>query len=285
MTRTVPLTVQLGSGNAGLVIGYTVLDVDRIEYRAFTSAGVSESVIPGTYYVSGGVIVPDDGGYITIGEAGRVLLEVAIDPAGLSAQGTADALKLAPGAGEPAAGSVYDQLSNLPATILTMAVAAYAATPGTFGYLLSLLASLDFTAVHVVSASHAGEITIKRTLTLAAVISGLTIPADWTACYWTVKRSTDDLDADALVQILVSNPADPDDGTQILMGDALDDESDGSLVVNQALGTVTIALGDASTALLEDAVELVWDVKVHAPGGKTQPGSGTATITTAVTRA
>ena len=180
-------------------------------------------------------------------------------------------------------GLVY--VNTMPARILATAVAVYAGTPGTVGYLLSLLAGLDFTAVNLVATSNAGEITIKRTLTLAAVVSGLTIPADWTACYWTVKRSVDDADADAMVQILVSNPGDPDDGVQVLMGTALEDESDGSLVVNQALGTVTIALGDASTALLDDAVELVWDVKVHSPSGKTQPGTGTAIITTAVTRA
>lgn len=203
---------------------------------------------------------------------------------GLTAQETRDAMKLAPSAGAAAEGSIDDMLADMPATILTTAIAAHDDTPGTVGYLLSLLAGLDFTAVNLVATSDAGEITIKRTLNLVAVVSGLTIPADWTACYWTVKRSTDDLDADALVQILVSNPGDPDDGVQVLMGTALEDESDGSLVVNQALGTVTIALGDASTALLEDAVELVWDVKVHAPGAKTQPGAGTATITTTVTR-
>lgn len=204
---------------------------------------------------------------------------------GLTAQQTRDALKLAPSAGAAAAGSVDDLLADMPATILTTVVAPYAGTPGTFGYLLSLLAGLDFTAVNLVTASNAGEITIKRTLTLAAVVSGLTIPADWTACYWTVKRSTDDADADALVQILESNPPDADDGLLILMGAAVEDQTAGSLTVNQTLGTVTIALDDASTAALEDAVELVWDVKVHATGGKTQPGSGTATITTAVTRA
>jgi hypothetical protein len=118
-----------------------------------------------------------------------------------------------------------------------------------------------------------------------AVVSGLVIPADWTACYWTLKRSIDDADADALVQVLVSNPPDAEDGLQVLAGAAVEDPSAGSLSVNQAGGTVTIALDDASTAELEDAVELVWDVKVHAPGAKTQPGAGTANITTAVTRA
>lgn len=207
-------------------------------------------------------------------------------PGGLTAQEVADAGLLAPTPpATAAAGSVQKRLADLPATILTTAIAGYADTPGTVGYLLSLLAGLDFTAVNLVAASNAGEITIKRTLTLAAVVSGLTIPADWIACYWTVKRSTDDPDAEALVQILESNPGDGDDGVQVLAGEAVEDGSDGSLTVNQAGGTVAIVLGDASTALLEDAVELVWDVKFHNPAGKAQPGAGTATITTAVTRA
>ena len=197
-------------------------------------------------------------------------LDADVSDAGLTAQQTRDAMKLAPTTGTPAAGSVDAHLD----TIVSDVAAVKAITD-----------TLDRSALTVVTVNDVGAITIKRTLTLAAVVSGLTIPADWTACFWTVKRSVDDTDADALVQILVSNPGDPDDGVQVLMGTALEDESDGSLVVNQALGTVTIALGDASTALLDDAVELVWDVKVHSPSGKTQPGTGTAIITTAVTRA
>ena len=187
----------------------------------------------------------------------------------LTAQNIRDALKLAPTAGTPAAGSVDAHLD----TIVSDVAAVKAITD-----------TLDRSALTVVTVNDVGAITIKRTLTLAAVVSGLTIPADWTACYWTVKRSVDDTDADALIQIVVSNPPDAEDGLLTLAGAAAEDGSAGSLTVNQALGTVTIALDDASTAELEDAVELVWDVKVHAPGAKTQPGAGTATITTTVTR-
>ena len=186
-----------------------------------------------------------------------------IEAGGLTPQETANAVhNLAP-VGTAAAGSIGDKLDDIKA----------------------VTDALDVTAVTQVAANASGTLTITRTLDFAATVSGLTIPADWEACYWTVKRSIDDPDADALVQILESNPGDADDGVQVLMGEAIEDESDGSLTVNQAAGTVTIALGNASTALLEDAVELVWDVKVHNADGKTQPGAGTATITTAVTRA
>lgn len=205
---------------------------------------------------------------------------------GLDAQETANAVhNLAP-VGVAAAGSIGNKLNDMPATILSTVVAPYAATSGTFGYLLSLLAGLDFTQVNLVTTSNAGEITIKRGVNLLAVVSGLTIPADWTACYWTVKRSTDDPDADAIVQILVSNPGDEDDGILVLAGDTqVEVPSDGGLTVNQAGGAVTIALASDAADALDDAVELVWDVKIHTASGKTQPGAGTAVITTAVTRA
>ena len=190
--------------------------------------------------------------------------------AALTSQNVRDALKLAPTAGTPAAGSIDAKLDLIDTNVDDIQL---------------VTDSLDRSALTVVAQNDVGAITIIATVSLAATISGLTIPADWTACYWTVKRSVDDTDADALIQIVVSNPPDAEDGLLALVGAAPDDSSAGSIVVNPALGTVTIALDDASTAELEDAVELVWDVKVHSPSGKTQPGTGTAIITTAVTRA
>lgn len=191
----------------------------------------------------------------------------------LTAQQTRDAMKLAPSAGAPAAGSVDAHLD------------AIQAQTDTIDDIKAVTDALDISAVTHVTVNDAGVLTITRTLSFSTTLSGLDIPADWEACYWTVKRSTDDPDAEALIQMLESNPGDAEDGVQVLMGTAQEDGSDGSLVVNQVAGTVAIVLGDASTALLEDAVELVWDVKFHFPAGKTQPGTGTATITTAVTRA
>jgi len=192
---------------------------------------------------------------------------------GVTPQNVRDAMKLAPSAGAPAAGSVDAHLD------------AIQAQTDTIDDIKAVTDALDISAVTHVTVNDAGVLTITRTLSFSTTLSGLDIPADWEACYWTVKRSTDDPDAEALVQILESNPGDGDDGVQVLAGEAVEDGSDGSLTVNQAGGTVAIVLGDASTALLEDAVELVWDVKFHYPAGKTQPGAGTATITTAVTRA
>lgn len=206
-------------------------------------------------------------------ELAHIDADISSISSGLTAQETRDAMKLAPTAGSPAAGSVDAHLD------------AIQAQTDTIDDIKAVTDALDISAVTHVTVNDAGVLTITRTLSFSTTLSGLDIPADWEACYWTVKRSTDDADADALVQILVSNPPDADDGLLVLAGEAADDESAGSLTVNQALGTVTIVLDADSTAALDDAVELVWDVKVHATSGKTQPGAGTATITTAVTRA
>lgn len=86
MTQTVPLTITLGASYTGLLIGYSVLDIDRVEYSAFTTTNVAESSVAGTYYVAGGVVVPDAGGYIVVSETdGEVvptitdLIDVAVD--------------------------------------------------------------------------------------------------------------------------------------------------------------------------------------------------------------
>lgn len=81
MAQIIPLVAQLGSANTGLNLGYTVLNLDRTVYAAFSVTGVGESNVPGTYYVSGGVTLPDAGGYIVVGESGSDMVEVAVDAA------------------------------------------------------------------------------------------------------------------------------------------------------------------------------------------------------------
>jgi hypothetical protein len=79
MTQTIPLTVQLGPDKTGLTIGYRVLNLDGTTYSAFTSTGVAETNVSGTYRVANGVVVPDDGGYIVVGEIGTDLVEGNVD--------------------------------------------------------------------------------------------------------------------------------------------------------------------------------------------------------------
>lgn len=67
MTQTLPLSLGLGAANAGKLIGYTVLNLDRTEYAAFALA--TESDVPGTYYALGGYVAPDAGGYLVVSES------------------------------------------------------------------------------------------------------------------------------------------------------------------------------------------------------------------------
>ncbi len=81
MTQTVPATAVLGAGKTGLSIGYRVLDLDGTEYSAWTTAGVAETSVAGTYRAAGGVVVPDSGGYIVWGESGTDYAEATVESA------------------------------------------------------------------------------------------------------------------------------------------------------------------------------------------------------------
>ena len=79
MTQTVAATAQLGPGKTGLAIGYRVLDIDRVEYSAFTTTNVAETGTAGTYSVAGGVVAPNAGGYIVWGVSGTDYVEATVD--------------------------------------------------------------------------------------------------------------------------------------------------------------------------------------------------------------
>jgi hypothetical protein len=85
MTQPLPLSLGLGAANAGKLIGYTVLNLDRSVYAAFALA--TESAVAGTYYALGGYSAPDAGGYLVVSESDggdpavlTALAEVDIDP-------------------------------------------------------------------------------------------------------------------------------------------------------------------------------------------------------------
>lgn len=85
MTQTLPLSIV--TNRTGLLLGYTVLNLARTEYAAFTTTGVVESSVPGTYYKTGGYSAPDAGGYVVVSESDggnpavlTALAEAAIEP-------------------------------------------------------------------------------------------------------------------------------------------------------------------------------------------------------------
>ena len=80
MTQTIPATCVLGPGLTGLAIGVTVLNVDGTEYAAFSTSGVSETSVAGTYRKADGVVVPDAGGYLVWGVSGTDYAEATVEP-------------------------------------------------------------------------------------------------------------------------------------------------------------------------------------------------------------
>lgn len=81
MSQTVAAIAELGPVYTGLAIGYRVLNLDGTTYSAFSTSGVAETGIAGTYAKSGGAVFPDAGGRIVWGVSGTDYAEDAVDPA------------------------------------------------------------------------------------------------------------------------------------------------------------------------------------------------------------
>lgn len=169
---------------------------------------------------------------------------------GLTAQQTRDAMKLAPTAGAPAAGSIDAELDAI--RLVTD--------------------EIDVSAVTQAPANNAGELTFTVGVTFDETPSGMTIPATWTTCYFTLKRDKEsDADSASLIQIKVTNGGDASDGLIYLNGSAIASpitKADASLTVTQAAGTVRIFISDNALALLTGGLsDLDWDLKVFVTGG------------------
>ena len=80
MTQTIAATAVLGPGKTGLAIGVTVLNLDGTEYTAFSTSGVAETSVAGTYRKADGVVVPDAGGYLVWGVSGTDYAEATVEP-------------------------------------------------------------------------------------------------------------------------------------------------------------------------------------------------------------
>lgn len=127
--------------------------------------------------------------------------------------------------------------------------------------------ALDVSDVTVTSFVDGSTLTVYKALTFSATISGLTIPADWVTGYLTVKTYIDDADSEAILQLVVSNPADANnDGVLTLNGaEASEDQrTEGVLTLTQATGVCTLSLTDDLTDELIDheASLFLYDIKV-----------------------
>lgn len=205
-------------------------------------------------------------------------LDAILEGAGssLTAQQTRDAMKLAPTAGAPAAGSVDAHLD------------AIQAQTDTIDDIKAVTDALDVSAVTQVAASAAGHLTITVARTFDEGVTGLTIPADWETALWTLKNNARDADTAALVQLRATNPEAGTDGLQRLNGAALVapiTAADGELTVTQATGRIDVWLSDEMTALLGAATSIGWDVKFIDASGDSSGQRGTADVVLTETKA
>lgn len=232
-----PLTIT--HYQSGLVLGYTVLNLDRTVFAAFSSAGMAEVGSSGVYAVAGGVAVPDGGGYVQVYQAPGMEFvgETAVDALGALAADVA-AIRL-------------------------------------------IVGQLDVSGVTVVARSYAGHLVITAGLTFVGWVTGLPVPADWTAALLTIKRSVGEADSAAVLRLRVNNPAMLTDGVERLNGSAVEaplTALDGSLAVSVDDGRIDVWLSDELTVRLRCGTGLGWDVKFFDAAGDSSGWRGSADV-------
>lgn len=128
--------------------------------------------------------------------------------------------------------------------------------------------TLTQTAAQVIAAVTGSNLAIVRGTTFAATLTGLSVQVTWTKIYLTAKRSVGAIDADALIQIVESNPGAGADGLLRLNGAAAT-AAQASLTVSQGAGTVAISISDNATApLLQGSYQ--YDLKAIMADGTSE---------------
>ena len=140
------------------------------------------------------------------------------------------------------------------------------------------LGVLSQSASSATAAMTGSDLAIVKGISYGTTLSGLTIPATWHMIYFTVKSHPDtDEDAQSVIQMKVDVVPDAaTDGIVYLNGTAstATTRAYGTLVVNQAAGTVAVAITDEGTALMP-AGSYEYDLKcMLADGSSTQLSAG-----------
>ena len=174
--------------------------------------------------------------------------------------------------------------------------AVWAATTRTLSSLSALLASisadiwayvtrtLTSTAASTVSAVSGSTLTLTQYADYAATLTGLTIPSTWSKIYLTVKADEADVDTAALVKIQKS-VATTGDGLSYIEGAAYATPAHGSLTIDQAAGTIAIAITADATEGLAKRQDASYDVKcITTAGAVSILTSGVAAIVSTETR-
>lgn len=188
-------------------------------------------------------------------------------------QDVRDAMKLAPTAGDPAAGSMDKHLDDL----LTYADAAEPADVWSY-----VSRTLTATPASTTDGTTAGAITRKRgnswsiSLTLGAITG-------YTSLWFTIKRSYDDADSASVVQVKL-NATGLLDGLLYVNGAAATNDALGGITVSDAsTGAIVVALDETVTDDIAPGT-YYYDAQALISGAVTTPDSGTFTVTADVTR-
>lgn len=151
--------------------------------------------------------------------------------------------------------------------------------------------TLTYNEMQSIADAAAGiDISIMRHVDYAKTFGSLSISASWTKMYLTLKRTKEESDASAQLQVVVTNPAAGGTDGVLYVNSAAASASQrtqGSLTVNQGAGTVAVALNDELTAIMNDTSKGNWvyDIKQVTSVGTSLLSRGLVAVTDAVTRA
>jgi hypothetical protein len=150
---------------------------------------------------------------------------------------------------------------------------------GTAGYALGIIGA--GTTATITTPVLGSVLTVTIGATFAATIGSLTLSGAYTLMDFSLKRSADDTDANAILRIRVSNPAAAaTDGALIVEGVAATAGQRilAGLTVTAGAGTVALAATAALTAALSTHAALVWDLKQWTAAAQTVVATGTALV-------
>lgn len=253
------------------------------------SFAMTEATDTGVYRASMPEVAAGAYGWVVRRQAGGnpATDDVAVGSGSIAWSGTAELVPLDASGIRAAVGLAAANLDTQLAGIesgITVDNSAVAAA--VWSYVLRVLTTMP-AVVEVVPATGTGELRIVAGVTYAAQLTNVTYPANWKTAYLTIKRTRKHADADAVLQMIISNPTEAGDGVIVVTGrQAVDNEPTwGTLTPDDVLGTMHVYIADDLTTLLGAREGLVWDLKlIDAAGDSTVPTGGTADIVQAVTR-
>jgi len=291
-------------GNTSIVVDTTAVDftaADRTKLEGVYNKLPSKSYLTGTANSDGDVQLDEATG-TPADSAGVTTLQGYTDTLEASATALQSTVNTIAGYTD----SVESTLSTVISNQTTMIAALTALPAAVWGYTTRTLTSLS-TLVSSIAAAVWAYATRTLTTTPSAIssqvsgssisqhrgdtwsfqLTGLGSVSGRVKLWFTVKNGVGNpTDADSMVQILLTEPADDDDGLQYLNGAVAADASQGSLTVDdEDAGDITITIAAAATAVLSPGDGYVYDIQVATDSATTTLSDGSFAITEDVTRA